>query len=66
MTKSRFVLFDEVYIHLSVPRDIADKDFKRARRTLLQGSFLAAVRRGVSQVCRRHPTLAEVRVRVMR
>ncbi len=63
---AQFVLLDEVHIHLSVPRNLADEACAEIRRTLLRKSFLTAVRRGVCQICRRYPTLAKVRVRVAR
>jgi hypothetical protein len=61
-----YVLLDEMHFEILVPRSLASRELAAVRRALCARGFLTRLRKALRPMFAAHPTLAAVRVRVIR
>ena len=60
------ILLEELHVTAYAARGLPAAEYDAMRQALTDAGFLAALRRAVRRVSRRHPPLDQVRVRLTR
>jgi hypothetical protein len=60
------ILLEEFHVSVYAPRGLPPQEDDAMRQTLTDAGFLAALRRAVRRVFRRHPPPDQVRVKLTR
>lgn len=63
---ARFVLFDELHLSITVPRDLPESACAAIQRRLHARSFQTQLRQVIRDLIQRHPPLRPVQLRVSR